>query len=69
MKMKKYFKPHIIQLNNGMYVIRKYVLFKGWRFMDTADNRFWWISIGWFCFFKTLEEAQEKLSEYKRRRK
>lgn len=61
--MKKYFFKHIIKIGNKYY-IRKWEFLVGWTLLDREED-YWWYNNKTYSGFATLEEAKQRLIEYK----
>lgn len=64
MKFYNPFKPHVVKYKDWGFAVRKYILFKGWRYLDQRHQFDWWSEhidyfYGW-CVRKTIKELYLK---------
>ena len=65
MKFYNPFKPHIIEVHNNKYLVRK-LTFIGYKYLDKDDCTYWWyvdLSVIRYCIFDSVELAIQVISK------
>lgn len=65
MKLYNPLKPHIVELNNGKFAVRRFTAI-GWQYVDSRQpHDYWWADIEFKHHFQldAIERAQEVLAK------